>query len=90
MKDVANQMGRPIWLTEVRYPISLRKRSLIALTQFSATGNQTAFLESLMPWMDAQPFIQRYSWFMCSPTRSGTICGADGYPNALGQVYELF
>ncbi|KAF8860537.1 hypothetical protein BDZ45DRAFT_568941, partial [Acephala macrosclerotiorum] len=70
MTDIANQTGRPIWLTE-----------------FSASGNQTQFLETLMPWMDAQPFIQRYSWFMCSPTYSGTTCGPDGYPTALGQVY---
>jgi len=56
--------------------------------QFSATGNQTAFLETMLPWLDAQPYITRYSWFGCFPGYSGSVCGPKG-PTALGEVYEF-
>lgn len=41
--------GKPIWVTEF-------------MLQDSEAA-QIAFLEEVMPWMDAQPWIQRYSYF---------------------------
>ncbi len=41
--------GRPIWITE-----------------FAASGSQAqqvAFLQVVMPWLDAQPAVQRYAYF---------------------------
>lgn len=45
--------GKPIWLTE-----------------FGASGTDaqvSAFLEQAIPWLDAQPWIARYSYFMAAP-----------------------
>ncbi len=42
--------GRPVWITE-----------------FAASGTteeQNAFLEVVLPWLDAQPYVARYAYFM--------------------------
>jgi hypothetical protein len=42
--------GKPVWITE-----------------FAASGSddeQNAFLEVVIPWLDAQPYVERYAYFM--------------------------
>jgi hypothetical protein len=44
--------NRPVWITE-----------------FATTGTkdeQNTFLEVVIPWLDAQPYVERYAYFMCS------------------------
>ncbi|KAG4415717.1 hypothetical protein IFR04_011130 [Cadophora malorum] len=66
--------GRQIWLTE-----------------FNGAGNidqQAQFMRTVMPWMDAQPYIKRYAWHWCDPYSTGsTIVRLDGYHSPLGGVY---
>jgi len=65
--------GKPIWLTE-----------------FGASGStdqQTTFLETVLPWLDSQPFIARYAYFMVAPDNlisSGTTV------SPLGKTYADF
>lgn len=53
--------GRPIWITE-----------------FAATGSETqvkAFLDEVIPWMDASADVQRYAYFMA---RENLLVSSDG------------
>ncbi|KAH8656588.1 glycosyl hydrolase catalytic core-domain-containing protein [Tricladium varicosporioides] len=65
--------GKPVWITE-----------------FSADGTeeqQIDFMKNILPWLDAQPYIERYAWFMATPElKSGALVSQDGFPNALGDT----
>jgi hypothetical protein len=70
--DVAG--GKPVWVTE-----------------FAPTGNPSnadisTFLEDVMPWMDSQSFVERYSYFMASD--GALISGTE--PSAFGQTYATY
>jgi len=42
----------------------------------------------MMPWMDSQGYIARYSWFWCDPKSTmGPLVDGNGNPSALGKVY---
>jgi len=41
----------------------------IWITKFATTGTedeQNTFLEVVIPWLDAKPYVERYAYFMCS------------------------
>jgi len=70
--DVAG--GKPVWVTE-----------------FAPTGNPSnadisTFLEDVMPWMDSQSFVERYSYFMASD--GALISGTE--PSTFGQTYATY
>ncbi|KAH6665724.1 glycosyl hydrolase catalytic core-domain-containing protein [Halenospora varia] len=69
--------GKPVWITE-----------------FSADGTeeqQIAFMKEILPWLDAQPYIERYAWFMAAPElKTGALVNKDGFPNALGDTYAYY
>lgn len=63
--------GRPIWLTE-----------------FGASGTldeQVTFLQVVMPWMDAQPWIERYAYYMVD---QGSLISSGG--NSLSSLGSTF
>ncbi|KUJ17801.1 uncharacterized protein LY89DRAFT_645461 [Mollisia scopiformis] len=66
--------GRQIWITE-----------------FSGAGTlqqQITFLQTVIPWLDAQPYIYRYSWFWCDASYTGgSLADGNGNPTELGGVY---
>ncbi|THY13335.1 hypothetical protein D6D01_08378 [Aureobasidium pullulans] len=70
--------GRPIWITEIGLD-----------NEFSYTDAELqAFLQKIMPWMDQQPDVARYAYFMDSP---GILINSAG--NAIsgtGMVYNSF
>ncbi|OCK91680.1 glycoside hydrolase family 128 protein [Cenococcum geophilum 1.58] len=56
------------------------------VTEFSATGSDAqiqSFLEEVLPWMDAQDWIERYSYFMAS---DGLLVSGTG-PSTYGLTY---
>ena len=63
--------NRPIWITE-----------------FGATGSaaqQQTFLETVIPWLDAQDFVERYAYFMVA---DGSMVTGTSI-NALGQTFAF-
>ncbi|THV74823.1 hypothetical protein D6C78_08155 [Aureobasidium pullulans] len=62
--------GKPVWVTE--------------FAPTGASDSQVAtFLEDVMPWMDSQDFVERYSYFMASD--GALISGTE--PSTFGQTY---
>ncbi|CZT41761.1 uncharacterized protein RSE6_01543 [Rhynchosporium secalis] len=61
------------------------------VTEFNAEGTidqKTEFLRRIMPWMDSQSFIARYSWYWCDPASTmGPLVDGNGNPSGLGHVY---
>ena len=54
------------------------------LTEFGTTGGDTeTFLQTVMPFLDSTPQVEKYAFFMCAApqTLSGTSL------NSVGQVY---
>jgi hypothetical protein len=66
--------GKPIWVTEF-------------MLQDSEAG-QIAFLKEVMPWMDAQPWIQKYSYF--GAFEDFLINGAGTGLSNIGTVYASY
>jgi hypothetical protein len=61
--------GLPVWITE-----------------FAASGSedeQNAFLEVVLPWLDAQPYVERYAYFMAS---EGVLLSGNGL-STLGATF---
>lgn len=59
-------------------------------TPTGTVEDQTIFLRAVMSWMDAQPWIFRYAWFMCVTElrdMSGGLVNADGSPTEFGKTY---
>ncbi|KAF2807708.1 uncharacterized protein BDZ99DRAFT_392158, partial [Mytilinidion resinicola] len=67
--EAHTQSGKPVWLTE-----------------FAATGSDdqvATFLKTVLPWLDEQPFVEKYSYYMVADGKlvSGTT------PSTIGSVY---
>jgi Glycosyl hydrolase catalytic core len=65
--------GRPVWITE-----------------FGASGSldeQNTFLEIVMPWLDAQPYVERYAYFMCE---DGILTSSGNSPSQLGSTFMSY
>ncbi|GJN88579.1 hypothetical protein Rhopal_001545-T1 [Rhodotorula paludigena] len=66
-------LQKPIWITE------------FGVQRFTSSSNVTQkqeFLEDVIPWMEAQPFIERYGTFR------GRFVNDDGSLTALGRTYS--
>lgn len=64
--------NRPLWITE-----------------FEASGTateQAAFLETMLPWLDASPMVERYAYFMAS---DGNLLSGTSL-STLGNTYATF
>ncbi|KAH7351312.1 glycosyl hydrolase catalytic core-domain-containing protein [Rhexocercosporidium sp. MPI-PUGE-AT-0058] len=61
------------------------------VTEFNGSGTlaqKTDFLRRMMPWMDSQGYIARYSWFWCDPKSTmGPLVDGNGNPSGLGNFY---
>ncbi|KAK2625940.1 hypothetical protein QTJ16_005252 [Diplocarpon rosae] len=61
------------------------------VTEFNGSGTEAEkedFLRRIMPWMDAQSYIARYSWFWCDPQSTmGPLVEANGAPSQIGNIY---
>ncbi|KAF2157084.1 glycoside hydrolase family 128 protein [Myriangium duriaei CBS 260.36] len=70
--------GRPIWVTEF---------ALDSTYAFTDAQN-VAFLETVMTWMDAQPDVAAYAYFMDAPGLLLDKYGANA--TALGIAYDSY
>jgi hypothetical protein len=64
--------GRKVWITE-----------------FGASGSiaeQNAFLQAVIPWLDAQDYVERYAYFMCE---EGVLLSG-GALSALGSTFKSY
>lgn len=60
------------------------------LTEFGVTsGNADAFLKTVLPWLDAQDWIERYAYHMVAPSSGSQwlINSAGNGLSSTGQVY---
>ena len=65
--------GKPIWVTEI-----------------GASGSadeQNTFLQTVMPWMDQQGYIERYAYFMVTP---GDLISSGTELSTLGETFASF
>lgn len=65
--------GKPIWLTE-----------------FAGSGTieeQVAFLKEALPWLDSQPLVERYAYFMAS---DGILLNTGDDLSELGTVFATY
>lgn len=72
LEQAYNISGKPVWLTE-----------------YGASGSDSqieTFLQTVNPWMDQQPWIERYSYFLAG-TGSGYLCSSDTELSDIGQAY---
>lgn len=56
----------------------------IWVTEFQCNENAGTFLAEVLPWLDHQPAVQRYSYFM---VRDGILTNGNNKLSALGQKY---
>ena len=74
MQEATNACnGKPIWLTE-----------------FGASGSadeQNTFLETVLPWMDEQSYIERYAYFM---VEAGNLISTGTTLSTLGNTFATF
>ncbi|KHJ34660.1 putative uncharacterized serine-rich protein [Erysiphe necator] len=64
--------GRPVWITE-----------------FEASGDagqQQAFLNDVLPWLDSQEYVERYAYFMAS---DGNLISSGTTLSSLGQAFAF-
>ncbi|KAF2743007.1 glycoside hydrolase family 128 protein [Sporormia fimetaria CBS 119925] len=74
VEQVHRETGKPVWITE-----------------FGPSGTeheQALFLTDVLPWLDAQPYVHRYSMFMAS---QGNLIKPDGTGlSELGVIYATY
>lgn len=75
-RDVAN--GMPIWVTEY------------GLTDDYTQAQLNAFMQTTMAWMDAQPDIARYSYFMTTSGFPYLINNAGNGMSVTGSLYNTY
>jgi len=62
--------------------------SEVWITEFGATGTDAeveAFLQTVLPWLDSQPMITRYAYFMCGTAAGQLVSGTSR--SDIGEVY---
>jgi hypothetical protein len=69
------QFGKPLWLTEFSCDSS------------HSVGDQTAYMQAAVPYLEGNPNIFRYSWFSASPIPNAELANSDGSLTALGSTY---
>ena len=74
MTEAHTRSGKPLWITEFMLQDS--------------EENQVAWLKEVMPWMDAQDWIEKYSYF--GVFELFLINAAGNGLSDVGQVYKDF
>lgn len=91
LQDLYNKYHLPIWITEFATVDDAAK----TMEANRYTPEQVlAFMQRLLPQLEALPFVQRYSWFSGSPTSTrlwpSALVAADGTLTPLGKWYADF
>ncbi len=69
------QFGKPIWLTEFSCDAS------------ATLAQQEAFMKAAIPYLEASPYVQRYSWFSAGPIPNALLVDGSGALTDLGKTY---
>lgn len=91
LQDLYNKYHKPIWITE--FATVSDKATTMAENPFTP-DMVLAFMQRLLPKLEALDFVQRYSWFSGSPTSSrlwpSSLVDANGNLTKLGKWYSEF
>jgi hypothetical protein len=61
--------------------------SKVWLTEFGASGSDSevaGFIQEVIPWLDSQPAVERYAYFMCS---DGILVKGNSISSPIGSAY---
>lgn len=91
LQDLYNKYKLPIWITE----FATVANSATTMSDNPYTPAMVlAFMQRLLPKLDALPFVQRYSWFSGSPTSaklwSSALVDKFGNLTELGKFYSNY
>ncbi|CAG8953787.1 hypothetical protein HYFRA_00006679 [Hymenoscyphus fraxineus] len=67
VKEAHDVTGKPVWITEFAY----------------TGGDEAAFLKKVIPWLEAQAYVERYSYFMAA---EGKLVSGGGL-STVGKAY---
>ena len=91
LQDLYNKYKLPIWITE--FATVANSANVMSDNPYSP-ATVLAFMQRLLPKLEALPFVQRYSWFSSSPTSARLWSSAlvDGVGNLteLGKWYANY
>jgi hypothetical protein len=86
MQDIYNKFQIPIWITEFACQTSSSSAANpVKFTQEAVNS----FLDNVIPWMQAQPWIFRYAWHH-SGVGTSALWNLDGTLSATGIKYASF
>ena len=69
------QFGKPIWLTE------------FSCDSTATEAEQETFMKAAIPYLEASPYVQRYSWFSAGPIPNALLVDNGGALTDLGKTY---
>lgn len=91
LQDLNNKYHKPIWITE--FATAANNASTMADNPYSP-ATVLAFMQRLLPKLEALDFVQRYSWFSGSPTSahlwSSALVDKNGNLTDLGKWYSSY
>ncbi|KAJ8058369.1 hypothetical protein OCU04_012561 [Sclerotinia nivalis] len=67
--------NRPLWITEFQAS--------------GTTDQQNAFMEEVLPWLDASNMVDRYAWFMAD-TAAGGLMSSGSSLSMLGNTFKTY
>jgi hypothetical protein len=89
LENVHRMYGRPLWITEFAvgdWQAKTREQNR------HSPERVRAFMEELLPRLEACEFVERYAWFPAQPTSgplgTSALFNADGSLTPLGEVYR--
>jgi hypothetical protein len=91
LEDLHNKYKKPIWITE----FATAANDATTKAQNPYTPEMVlAFMQRLLPKLEALDYVQRYSWFSGDPTSarlwSSALVDASGNLTALGKWYSAY
>ena len=69
------QFGKPIWVTE------------LACSGPSSESDNETYMKAAIPYLEASPYVQRYSWFSAGPIPNALLVDGTDAPTDLGKLY---
>jgi hypothetical protein len=89
LEAVRDLYGRPLWITE--FAVGDWEAKTVETNRHRPERIE-AFMEQLLPRLDACEFVERYAWFPAKPTSiplgSSALFKADGSLTRLGEIYR--
>lgn len=91
LQDLHDKYQKPIWITE--FATVANDATTVAQNPYTPEM-VLAFMQRLLPKLEALDYVQRYSWFSGSPTSarlwSSALVDANGNLTALGKWYAAY